>query len=548
MKDFYKILGVSPTAKNAEIKQAYRQRAKLWHPDINQHDPKAAAKLAEINDANTVLSNAAARAKYDKEFAAYKQTKATPFAGGFAGQPPPFNGQFFGQQFQGQRPPFGAQFNQRPNMPPHFQPQAQQRQQVEQMTASAYNTGYTKGFTDSENKRTESEKSLTSQITMLNSQVFSLTEKARIAERDAEEANLKVRDFEKNAAKHENELDELRSENTTLRMQIADLQTKDAITPKTSTTADDKNLELQTMVAELNHTIKNLTEQNRKFIDLNKELTGKCEDAKKAQQQAEVKVSEKVSEHEKTVNNLTQENQELKEKIEELEIYIGSRDESDSHEDLVHEREGKLKQVKKMIKNTHYGTLGVVFWADNNEIKAAYNRLHKRYSIKYEKGDHRAKQKLDELDNAHSILTNVFKRRSYNTTIDITEEDIRQERREQKEFEDAVEKYMTSKAEDEFWAYLEELMFYAQTGDSESQNLLGEMYYCGDEVDKDLSQAFYWFKEAAKQQHADGLYNLGICYLNGEGTKRDEVRGIKYIQQSSKLGNEEATEYVNKMH
>ncbi|MCL2375590.1 MAG: DnaJ domain-containing protein [Firmicutes bacterium] len=531
MRDFYKILGVSPTARDAEIKQAYRQRAKLWHPDINQGDPKAAAKLAEINDANAVLSNAAARAKYDKEFAAYKQSKANPFAGGFAGQPPPFN-----WQFQGQRPPFSAQFN----------PQAQQRQQVEQMTASAYNTGYTKGFTDSENKRNESEKTLTSQIIMLNSQVSSLAEKARIAERAAEEANLKVRDFEKNTAKYEDELGALRAQNETLWVRITESQ-KEAVTPKTSDTADAKNLELQTMIAELNHKIKNLTEQNREFIDLNKELTGKCEDAKKAQQQAEVKVSEQVSEHEKTVNNLTQENQELKEKIEELEIYISSRDESDSHEDLVHEREGKLKQVKKMIKNTHYGTLGVVFWAEANEIEAAYNRLHKRYSIKYEKGDHRAKQKLDELDNAHNVLTNVFKRRSYNTTIDITEEDIRQERREQKEFEAAVEKYMTSKAEDEFWAYLEELMFYAQTGDSESQNLLGEMYYCGDEIDKDLSQAFYWFKEAAKQQHADALYNLGICYLNGEGTKHDEVRGIKYIQQASKLGNKEAAEYVNKM-
>lgn len=65
-KDYYQILGVSRTASEKEIKQAYRRLARKHHPDLNPSDKSAEDKFKEINAAYEVLSNPEKRKKYDQ--------------------------------------------------------------------------------------------------------------------------------------------------------------------------------------------------------------------------------------------------------------------------------------------------------------------------------------------------------------------------------------------------------------------------------------------------------------------------------------------------
>jgi DnaJ-class molecular chaperone len=65
-KDFYQILGISRTASDKDIKQAYRKLARKYHPDVNPGDKSAEAKFKEINNAHEVLSDPEKRKKYDK--------------------------------------------------------------------------------------------------------------------------------------------------------------------------------------------------------------------------------------------------------------------------------------------------------------------------------------------------------------------------------------------------------------------------------------------------------------------------------------------------
>ena len=65
-KDFYKVLGVSKDASEAELKKVYRKLAREYHPDSNQGNAKAEAKFKEISEAYSVLSDKEQRAEYDQ--------------------------------------------------------------------------------------------------------------------------------------------------------------------------------------------------------------------------------------------------------------------------------------------------------------------------------------------------------------------------------------------------------------------------------------------------------------------------------------------------
>ena len=69
-KDYYKILGISQTASISDIKHAYREMSKKWHPDMHPNEDVKEIMI-DINEAYRILSDERLRCRYDKEYNRY---------------------------------------------------------------------------------------------------------------------------------------------------------------------------------------------------------------------------------------------------------------------------------------------------------------------------------------------------------------------------------------------------------------------------------------------------------------------------------------------
>ena len=110
-RDYYEVLGLNKGASEQEIKKAYRQAAKKYHPDLNPGDKEAEINFKEAAEAYEVLSDADKKARYDQfghagvdpNFGAGGASGGFGGFGGFSdfGDLGDIFGQFFGGGFGG---------------------------------------------------------------------------------------------------------------------------------------------------------------------------------------------------------------------------------------------------------------------------------------------------------------------------------------------------------------------------------------------------------------------------------------------------------------
>ena len=87
-KDYYATLGVSKSASEKEIKQAFRKMARKYHPDVNPGDKSSEARFKEINEAYEVIGDPDKRRKYDELGSNWNMYEQAQRAGaGGSGQP-----------------------------------------------------------------------------------------------------------------------------------------------------------------------------------------------------------------------------------------------------------------------------------------------------------------------------------------------------------------------------------------------------------------------------------------------------------------------------
>ena len=85
-RNYYDVLGVARNAGDDEIKRAFRQKAKQYHPDANPDSPTSEARFKEVNEAYEVLGDEEKRSAYDRFGENWQQYQGfngqNPYAGG----------------------------------------------------------------------------------------------------------------------------------------------------------------------------------------------------------------------------------------------------------------------------------------------------------------------------------------------------------------------------------------------------------------------------------------------------------------------------------
>lgn len=499
MKDYYKALNLTPSATDEAIKRNYRSLAKMYHPDVNPGNESAAKRFADITEAYDVLTDPQKRAEYDGKLRAERaQAQARANAQAAYNNP-----------------------NASANAKAQYEAQVQKDANavLNAVADKAYKDGYAAGFKSAD----DNAKRLSASVDKLTRELNELKRREQSYKNDRRELESELFDRDRELARKTDQTTELESQLQWLR-RVSELG-------NTSTSANKQVDSAKLRVASLREALAKYDGETAAPI----KDTGVL-----AQHARRKELNEQLIKLDKALDMMSAEIKDMDDQIErrrklnETERFVSSM------ASRAEEWAKKQTADMKLAKNTLYGTLGVLIWATDEELRDAYDKLVARYS---QKTDESCRETLRKIKQAYATLQNPASRREYDASIGFTEEKIIHEQALAKENEAAQKEYRDKLAAKEFWKNFDELSSLALSGDAEAQNLLGELYYKGGAIERDFAHAVYWFREAFEAKLPAAMYNLGVCYRNGEGVSRNntianalfrqaELRGLKILNNA----------------
>ncbi|KAL6073273.1 DnaJ subfamily A member 3, mitochondrial [Balamuthia mandrillaris] len=129
-KDLYGILGVRKNATQQEIKSAFYQKAKQYHPDLNKGDPSAQKKFVEVTNAYEILRDESKRRTYNEIREGRTRTSYSPPSSSSSQRSSSY-GPFYYYEYEDQSPSWDYSDYQRQRQQYQRYQQYQQRQQRE---------------------------------------------------------------------------------------------------------------------------------------------------------------------------------------------------------------------------------------------------------------------------------------------------------------------------------------------------------------------------------------------------------------------------------
>jgi TPR repeat protein len=88
----------------------------------------------------------------------------------------------------------------------------------------------------------------------------------------------------------------------------------------------------------------------------------------------------------------------------------------------------------------------------------------------------------------------------------------------------------------------------AQQGDAKSQFDLGHMYFHGEGVPQDYTEALLWLRKAADQGNAQAQYGIGYMYHYGKGVPQNNIEALRWLRLSAQQGDAKAESNLGTMY